>query len=91
MAWLRSFTEHPASVGETYGEHWGVAMGFGLRLFGASLACMIHAFLPGLFVRTGSRAIERLHDRMVVNRQRHGGANPGGAKPVGALQNSGTR
>jgi uncharacterized protein DUF6356 len=86
MAWLRSFTEHPASVGESYGEHWSVAMGFGLRMLGASIACMIHAFLPGLFVRTGSRAIERLYDRMVVNRQRHGGT-----KPVGALQNSTSR
>ena len=74
MAWLRSFTEHPASVGESYGEHWSAAMGFGLRMFAASLACMIHAFLPGLFVRTGSRAIEQLHNRMVVNRRRHHGA-----------------
>lgn len=86
MAWLRSFTEHPASVGESYGEHWTVAMGFGLRLLGASLACMIHAFLPSLFVRTGSQAIEQLHDRMVRNRQRHGDV-----KPMGALQNSTTR
>jgi hypothetical protein len=91
MAWLRSFTEHPASVGESYGEHWGVAMGFGLRLLGASLACMIHAFLPSLFVRTGSQAIERLHDRMVLNRQRHAGTNQGGAGPVSLLQNSSTR
>jgi len=40
-------------------------------MFAGSLACMIHAFLPSLFVRTGSRTIERLHDRMVVNRRRH--------------------
>jgi hypothetical protein len=73
MAWLRSFTEHPASVGESYSEHWSAAMGFGLRMFAASLACMIHAFLPGLFVRTGSRTIEGLHDRMVVNRRRDRG------------------
>ena len=66
-------------------------MGFGLRLFNASLACMMHAFLPGLFVRTGSEAIERLHDRMVVNRQRHGGANSGGANLVDVLRKSGTR
>jgi hypothetical protein len=83
MAWLRSFTEHPASVGESYGEHWTAAMGFGLRMLAGSLACMIHAFLPGLFARTGSQTITRLHDRMVIHRQRHGGA-----KPIGALQNS---
>lgn len=79
MAWHKPFTEHPASVGESYGEHWLAAMGFGLRMLAASLACMVHAFLPGLFTRTGSRAIERLHDRMVVNRRRRGGAQPIGA------------
>lgn len=83
MAWLKSFTEHPASVGESYGEHWIMAMGFGLRMFGASLACMIHAFLPSLFVRTGSRTIERLHGRMIVSRQRHDTM-----KPVSLLQRS---
>src|SRR3546814_1942276 len=39
-------------------------------LMAASLACLIHALLPFLFVRTGSRAITELHDRMVVSRQR---------------------
>jgi hypothetical protein len=86
MAWLKPFTEHPASVGESYGEHWGAAMGFGMRMFGASLACMVHAFLPNLFMRTGSRTIEQLHDRMIVNRQRHGAA-----KPASLLQGSSPR
>jgi hypothetical protein len=36
----------------------------------ASLACLIHALLPFLFEKTGSRAITQLHDRMVVNRHR---------------------
>jgi hypothetical protein len=31
----------------------------------------VHALLPFLFEKTGSRAITALHDRMVVNRQRH--------------------
>jgi hypothetical protein len=39
----------------------------------ASLACLVHALLPFLFERTGSRAITQLHDRMVTNRQRHTG------------------
>ena len=29
---LNLFTDHPASVGETYGEHLAVAGGFGLRM-----------------------------------------------------------
>lgn len=66
-----SFTDHPASVGETYLEHMGVAAWFGWRMLGASLACFVHALLPFLFTRTGSRTVTELHDRMVRNRARH--------------------
>lgn len=66
----RLFTEHPASVDETYFEHFLVATSFSLRMFTASLACLVHAVLPFLFVKTGSEAIESLYDRMVANRRR---------------------
>ena len=56
----RSFVDHPRSVGETYGEHFAVALGFGLRLIGAGLACLVHACVPGWFTRTGSRAVRTL-------------------------------
>jgi hypothetical protein len=62
------FLSHPEAVGETYLEHQGVALSFAAELFVASLACAIHAVVPGLCTRTGSRAIERLHARMVANR-----------------------
>jgi Family of unknown function (DUF6356) len=64
----RLFLQHPRSVGESYLEHQRHALGFGFSLLFASLACFIHAMVPGLFVRTGSDAITRLHDRMVVHR-----------------------
>jgi hypothetical protein len=64
----RLFLEHPRSVGESYLEHQRHALGFGFSLFFASLACFIHAIVPGLCVRTGSTAITRLHNRMVTNR-----------------------
>lgn len=64
------FTEHPASVGETYWQHLASAWGFSWRMMLASLACLLHALLPFLFEKTGSRAISGLHDRMVVNRHR---------------------
>ena len=67
------FCDHPASVNETYGEHLVVASGFALRLIAGGLACLVHALLPFLFVKTGSAIIEELHDRMVVNRQRRDG------------------
>ena len=67
---LRSyFTDHPASVDETYGEHMVVAGSFGVRLLGASLACFVHAIFPWLFEKTGSSIITELHDRMVTNRR----------------------
>jgi len=66
------FTAHPASVDETYFDHLLVAMSFSLRMFFASLACLVHAVLPFLFVKTGSDAIEILFGRMVANRRQVG-------------------
>jgi hypothetical protein len=66
---MRAFTEHPASVGETYSEHMGRAACFGLRMIAAGAACLVHAVLPFLFVRTGSATIAELNDRMLVNRR----------------------
>lgn len=69
----RLFLQHPRSIGESYLEHQRHALGFGFSLFLAALACFVHAIVPGLFVRTGSDAITRLHDRMVVHRAAPGG------------------
>ena len=65
---LDIFTRHPASVGESYGEHMRVSAGFGFRLLKASLACFVHALFPFFFERTGSTAIHSLHGQMVVSR-----------------------
>jgi hypothetical protein len=67
---LALFTDHPASVGESYVQHLGSAGSFGGRMILAGLACMLHGLLPFLFVRTGSQTIELLHQKMVVNRHR---------------------
>ena len=65
---LISFTEHPASVGESYGEHFVTASGFGLTMLLAGLACLLHAVFPFMFGRTGSNAITALYRRMVTHR-----------------------
>ena len=70
MSLSRKFTEHPETVGETYGEHFVAAMGFSLALFKAAFVCAVHAVLPFLFEKTGSECITGLHDRMVTNRSR---------------------
>ncbi len=68
MDLIRAFTEHPASVGETYTEHLVKAGCFGTRMALAGIACLVHGILPFLFVRTGSRAIAELNERMIANR-----------------------
>jgi hypothetical protein len=76
-----SFTEHPRSVGETYGEHFLTALGFGARMLGGGLACLVHAVLPFLCTRTGSNTIGMLHDRMIANRSRLGNGSLEGRHP----------
>ncbi len=68
--WNRLFTDHPASVDETYGQHFVAAMGFGLRMIWGGLVCMVHAIVPGAFCTKGSDTICELHERMVINRRR---------------------
>ncbi|MEJ1965258.1 MAG: DUF6356 family protein [Gammaproteobacteria bacterium] len=62
------FTEHPASVGETYFEHLSVATGFAVRMMVGGIACFLHAVFPFAFRRTGSDCIKQLHERMVTHR-----------------------
>ena len=68
MDLIRAFTEHPASVGESYTEHLVRAVCFGTRMVLAGIACLVHGILPFLFVRTGSRAIAELNERMIATR-----------------------
>lgn len=76
MSIQRLFTEHPESVGESYGEHLVRATVFGGRMVVAGIACMLHALLPFVFVRTGSVAIEELHAQIqAVKRRGNQGSN----------------
>ena len=67
------FIDHPKSVNETYVEHFFVAMSFSMKLFKAAFASFIHAIVPGLCVKTGSKAITELHVRMVAFRVKNTG------------------
>jgi len=75
------FSRHPATVGESYGEHFLAATGFGLRMLLGAAACLVHAVLPFLFVTTGSDMIRTLNDRMVVNRRRKPLPDGGATEP----------
>ena len=62
------FLEHPASIGETYAEHFGVATRFGWRLTRGGLACMLHGALPFLCKTSGSDTVRSLHAELVAKR-----------------------
>ena len=62
-----AFTEHPASVDETYFEHMQFAGRFSARLFAAGAAALVHAVLPFAFEKTASNLIRKMH-RDIENR-----------------------
>lgn len=64
----RLFLDHPASVGESFTEHFGVATSFGLTMIAGGIGAVIHGFLPFAFQTTGSRTIEGLHAKLVAKR-----------------------
>jgi hypothetical protein len=67
---FKAFTDHPASVGETYVEHMGTAWGFARTLALAAVACFLHGLLPFAFQTTASRRIRDLYGRMITHRTR---------------------
>lgn len=73
---MRLFTEHPKSVGESYAEHFAMASSFGIPLILAGFACLLHGFFPFMFEKTGSSAVRKLYDRMVINRVKVKTENP---------------
>lgn len=60
----RLFMDHPRDVGESYGEHFATAAGFGVRMVAGGLACIVHAVVPVLFVRTASDTVKSLYATM---------------------------
>jgi hypothetical protein len=68
---MRAFTQHPASVGESYFVHLASAWGFAFCMAAGAAACLLHGLFPFAFQKSGSRRICDLHERMVANRRRH--------------------
>ncbi len=67
---MNFLNEHLDSVNETYFQHLMHACRFSFTMAIGSVACLIHALFPFLFVKTGSSIITKLHDDMVTNRHR---------------------
>lgn len=65
---FRRFTDHPATVDETYFQHMGQAFGFGRSMLVGAFACYVHGLFPWLCLTRGSDTIRTLHHRMVTHR-----------------------
>ena len=61
-------TDHLDEVGESYWQHMFKAVRFAVAMLVGGVACLVHAVLPFLFVRTGSTRVRHLHEVMVENR-----------------------
>ena len=67
---LELFRAHPRSVGETYGEHCGFAIRFGVTMVVGGLAAILHGLMPFLFITTGSETVAELNRRIAESRAR---------------------
>ncbi|HKD21395.1 MAG TPA: DUF6356 family protein [Rhizomicrobium sp.] len=56
----RWFLAHPRSIGTTYFGHMRGALVISGRMAAASLACLVHAFVPGLFEKAASGTVTEL-------------------------------
>lgn len=54
------FTAHPRSVNETYRQHLGFALLFGIKMMSGGVAAMLHAIFPFLFVATAGKLCDEL-------------------------------
>ena len=64
MALRDHFTEHPASVGETYTEHFRVAAGFAGSCAVAAVAAANHAVIPTKCEKTARARVWAMYAMM---------------------------
>ncbi len=69
MTLKQHFTEHPASVDETYLEHFKVAARFARCLSIAAGAAAVHAIIPSMCTTTASKRICELHSEMTASKR----------------------
>ena len=81
----RWFLAHPRSLDQGYFEHQGCALRFSRSLLKAGLACFVHELVPGLFERTASGMVAKLHDEMVTHRSRQEATAPRAVVPAATL------
>ena len=76
---LEASRAHLTDCGESYTEHRRAALRVSCTLFGAALACTVHAFVPGLFMRTASTRVAQVH-ASILARRAASASPPGGSE-----------
>jgi hypothetical protein len=64
----RLFIDHPKAVNESYAEHMGAAFTVAFRLASASIKCIVHGLVPGLYKTAGSDAILKMAGEIAPRR-----------------------
>jgi hypothetical protein len=62
--------KHLKEINETYFEHMRFAHRSGLRMMLAGMACILHGFLPNIFVSTASDALKSLTSEINQRKQK---------------------
>ena len=58
---LHESKRHLDAAGQSYFAHMRTALSIARRLSSAALACLLHAFFPGVFRTSASRCVFELH------------------------------
>ena len=72
----RLLLAHPRMVGESYGEHFGIAGRFGATMVAGGLKCLVHAVLPSVFERSASDTVGKLNGELTRRRAASADAFP---------------
>jgi hypothetical protein len=72
----RLLFRHPRSLGESYGEHARIAIGFAFGMIGGGAKCLVHAIVPGVFETAASDRIRALHAELHWRRGRAADSYP---------------
>lgn len=82
----RLFLSHPRTVNESYAQHLGVASRFGIKMIAGGAACLVHAIVPALCVRTGSDTVKTLYGEMKSRQPAFAGRRPAYQEPEWQLE-----
>ena len=65
---IKDSKEHLNEINETYFQHMAVAFKIAINMLLTGVICLIHGLIPGLFKKTASNMIVKMHE--IVSRNK---------------------